>query len=438
MRIDLKSMKRFTFSLISLFSATVLLAQSEIPTKAKDSFRNEIKLLAKQKKIISAFQLIDQLEPLTLKDHIFLTEIPAPPFKEKERVVAYQKLLEEAGADKVWIDSTGNVLALRKGVKGDKTIALDAHLDTVFPEGTDVKVKKRGDSLFAPGILDDSRGLAVVLTVLRALEKAGIETRENILFVGSVGEEGPGDLRGVKALFRKGAMPIDSWISADGGGGTIGQVVNAGVGSIRYRITAKGPGGHSYGSFGLGNPHHLLGRVIYYFDEEASVYTSQGIKTTYNVGRIGGGTSINSIPFESWMEVDMRSEDPARLQAINDIFLKAIDRATKEYNSKIKQGPALTVEVKQIGFRPSGKTDADSPIVQQALAAAEYFKAETFTIFESTNSNIPISKGVPAVTLNLGGKGANSHSLSEWWMNDNGTDAIKMILLVVLAQAGAN
>jgi acetylornithine deacetylase/succinyl-diaminopimelate desuccinylase-like protein len=414
------------------------MAQTETSVKAKDSFREEIKALTRQRKVVSAFQIIDQLEPATLRDHVFLTEIPAPPFKEKERGLAYKKMLEEAGADQVWIDSVGNVLALRKGVKGSKTIALDAHLDTVFPEGTDVKVKRKGDTLLAPGILDDTRGLAVVLTVLRALEKAGIETQENILLVGSVGEEGPGDLRGVKALFKKGAMPIDSWISADGGGGTIGQVVNAGVGSIRYRVTAKGPGGHSYGSFGLGNPHHLLARAIHYFDEEAGVYTSQGIKTTYNVGRIGGGTSINSIPFESWMEVDMRSEDPARLKAINDIFLKAIDRASKEYNSKIKQGPPLTVDIKQIGFRPSGKTDANHPIVQQALAAADYFKAETFLEPESTNANIPISKGVPAVTLNLGGNGGNPHSLNEWWVNEKGSEAIKMILLVLLAQTGIN
>lgn len=439
MSINPVSMKRFPVLFVTcLFCTVAAMAQKEAPVKAHDSFREEIKTLTRQRKILSAFQIIDQLEPTTLRDHLMLTEIPAPPFKEKERGLAYKKLLEEAGADQVWIDSTGNVLALRKGVKGTKTIALDAHLDTVFPEGTDVKVKRKGDTLFAPGILDDTRGLAVVLTILRALEKAGIETQENVLLVGSVGEEGPGDLRGVKALFKKGAMPIDSWISADGGGGTIGQVVNAGVGSIRYRVTVKGPGGHSYGSFGLGNPHHLLARAIHYFDEEAGVYTSQGIKTTYNVGRIGGGTSINSIPFESWMEVDMRSEDPARLNAINDIFLKAIDRAAKEYNSKIKQGPSLTVDIKQIGFRPSGKTDANHPIVQQALAAADYFKTETFLVPESTNANIPISKGVPAVTLNLGGNGGNPHSLNEWWVNEKGSEAIKMILLVLLAQAGAH
>jgi acetylornithine deacetylase/succinyl-diaminopimelate desuccinylase-like protein len=431
-------MKRRSLLIIALFLSIPLLisAQSEIPTQPKASYKDEMKLLLKHKKVVEAFKIIDQLEPLTVKDHIFLTEIPAPPFKEKERGVVYKKMLEEAGADQVWIDSVGNVLAMRKGKKGTKTIALDAHLDTVFPDGTDVKVKHKGDTLLAPGILDDTRGLAVVLTVLRALEKAGIETKENILIVGSVGEEGPGDLRGVKALFKKGAMPIDSWISADGGGGTIGGIVNAAVGSIRYRVTVKGPGGHSWGSFGLGNPHHLLGRAIHYFDEDASIFVTQGIKTSYNVGRIGGGTSINSIPFESWMEVDMRSEDPDRLKEINAIFLASIEKAKTEYNQKIKQGPPLTVEIKQIGFRPSGKTDVNDPLIQRSLAAANYFKEETVVVPESTNSNIPISKGTPAVTLNLGGNGGNPHSLNEWWVNDKGSDAIKMIMLVLLSQTG--
>ncbi len=413
---------------------SVVLAQG--PVSSKDQYKQEIKKLAQQKKVLAAFSIIDELEPATLQDHIRLTEIPAPPFKESVRAAAYKKLLEEAGADKVWIDSVGNVLAWRKGTIGKKTIALDAHLDTVFPEGTDVTVRKRGDTLFAPGILDDTRGLAVVLTVLRALEKATIETKENLLIIGSVGEEGAGDLRGVKAIFKNKSLTIDSWISADGGGGTLGDIVNAGVGSIRYKVTAKGPGGHSWGSFGLGNPHHLLARAVHYFDEEANVFTSKGIKTTYNVGRIGGGTSINSIPFESWIEVDMRSEDPQRLNEINSIFLSCIERARNECNKQIRQGPPLTVDVKQIGFRPSGTTSLENPLVQYSIAAAEFFKAKATTGFESTNANIPISKGIPAVNLNLGGNGGNPHALTEWWVNDRGSDAIKMILLVVLSQTG--
>ncbi len=413
---------------------SVVLAQHQ--SSSPDFYNKEIKKIASQKKVQAAFAVIDELEPVTLQDHIRLTEIAAPPFKETLRALAYKKLLEEAGADKVWIDSVGNVLAWRKGTQGKKTIALDAHLDTVFPEGTDVKVKRRGDTLLAPGILDDTRGLIVVLTVLRALEKANIETRENILIIGSVGEEGAGDLRGVKAVFKNKSLTIDSWISADGGGGKLGEIVNAAVGSVRYRITVKGPGGHSWGSFGLGNPHHLLARAIHYFDVEAAAYTSTGIKTSYNVGKIGGGTSINSIPFESWMEVDMRSEDPQRLNEIENIFLSNIERAKNEYNQKIKQGPALSVEMKRIGLRPSGKTNAGHPLVQYSLSAAAYFQAEASTIFESTNANIPISKGVPAVTLNLGGDGGNAHALNEWWVNNKGTDAIKMILLVLLSQTG--
>lgn len=396
-----------------------------------------IQQLANHKKVQSAFTIIDALEPQTLRDHIYLAEIPAPPFKETVRAAAYKKLLEEAGADDVSIDSVGNVLAWRKGTIGKKTIALDAHLDTVFPEGTDVTVKHRGDTLLAPGICDDTRGLAVVLTILRALEKAQIETKENLLIIGSVGEEGAGDLRGVKALFRNPAIKIDSWISVDGGGGSIGDIVNAGTGSIRYKVIVRGPGGHSWASFGLGNPHHLLARAVHYFDEAANVYTASGIKTSYNVGRIGGGTSVNSIPFESWMEVDMRSEDPQRLNEINEIFLKSVEHARVEYNAQTQsKSPALTVDVQRIGYRPSGTTPADQPLVKQSLAAAAHFGAPLSLHFESTNSNIPISLGIPAVTLNLGGQGGNPHALSEWWVNDRGAEGIKMILLVVLAQAG--
>src|SRR5699024_4667109 len=250
-----------------------------------------------------------------------LTEIPAPPFKEHKfgRGERFAELLREYGADSVWTDSIGNVIGLRKGTQRDSVLALAAHLDTVFPEGTDVTVTQKGDTLFAPGISDDGRGLTTVLTVLRAFDAHNIQTQSDILFIGDVGEEGSGDLRGMKYLFRKDGPEISHFISIDGSNDK--RIVNGALGSHRYRVTFKGPGGHSWVAFGLANPHHALGQAITNFVEVADNYTNgEGRKTSYTVGRIGGGKEVNSIPFESWMEVDMRSLSQKRLNKIDTLF----------------------------------------------------------------------------------------------------------------------
>ena len=354
-----------------IFPVTGIFAQNKkVETKA-DPYAKEILNLTQKKSVKDAFSIIDNLEPTTRKEHIELTEIPAPPFKETVRALRFKQLLEAAGPDKVWIDSLGNVLALRKGKKGSRTVVLDAHLDTVFPEGTDVKVNVKGDTLFAPGISDDTRGLIALLTVLRALEKANIETNDNVLFVASLGEEGLGDLRGVKYIVEKSKLKIDSWISIDGT--EIANVVNGGLGSVRYRVIYKGPGGHSWGAFGLGNPHHAMAKGINYFTDEAARFTSTGAKTSFNVGRTGGGTSVNAIPFESWAEVDMRSESPRQLQKIDSIFKSSLKKGLNDYNRNIKKGPALTLVINQIGFRPSGATAEKEILIQRSLAAVRYF-----------------------------------------------------------------
>ncbi len=404
-------------------------------TEATSQYHSEIEQLSGRPSVQAAFAEIERLNPQGLEELILLTEIPAPPFMESSRGKKYQQMLEEAGGVKVWIDSIGNVLAFRKGTVGERTVALDAHLDTVFPEGTDVKVKTKGDTLFAPGIGDNTRGLVVILTVLRALEKANIQTKDNLLFVGTVGEEGNGDLRGVKYLFENGNQKIDSWISIDVSG--TGPVANRGTGSIRYKVNVIGPGGHSWGDFGLVNPHHALGKMIDNFAEEAAQFSAKApTKTSFNVGKIGGGTSVNSIPFESWMEVDMRSEDNESLRTMDSIFKAAMQRGLDEYNGRRKTGPALTLEIKQIGFRPSGTTAETQPLVQRSMAAIQSFGITPNLMIMSGNANWPISKGIPAVTLGWGGKGDNAHALDEWWLDENGTDSIKLALLTVLAEAG--
>ncbi|UFH53030.1 M20/M25/M40 family metallo-hydrolase [Spirosoma sp. KNUC1025] len=397
-------------------------------------YQTQINTLAKRPAVQAAFKAFDELEPQTKKDLITLTEIPSPPFKEAERAKKFAAMLREAGADSVWIDEVSNVLAKRKGRSGKKTVVVEAHLDTVFPAGTDVNVKQKGDTLYAPGVGDDTRGLTTLLAVLKGMEKANLETDADVLFVGAVGEEGLGDLRGVKHLLRPGGPKVDSYIAVDGHG--IDNITHRGLGSHRYRITFKGPGGHSYGAFGIVNPHGALGKAIYYFTTEADKFTKQGVKTTYSVGVIGGGTSVNAIPFESWMEVDMRSESPEQLAGIDKLLQAAVQRALKDENAMKRRGPDLTVDVKLVGDRPSGRVEPTIPLVQRAMAASKYLQAEPKLSVSSTNANTPIAKGIPAITIGSGGTGGGAHSLKEWWLNDKGVLGMQRILLVLLAETG--
>jgi acetylornithine deacetylase/succinyl-diaminopimelate desuccinylase-like protein len=307
-------------------------------------------------------------------------------------------------------------------------------MDTVFPEGTDVTVEFRGDTLFAPGVGDDTRGMVVILTVLRALSEAGLRTDADLVILGSVGEEGLGDLRGVKHFFRESGPGADSFIEVDGAGSA--SIVSMGLGSVRYRVTYSGEGGHSWGAFGLVNPAHALARAIHRFSAVADSLTQTGPRTSFNVGRIGGGTSINSIPFEAWMEVDMRSESPASLDEISNAFLAAVQQAVEEENEFRRDGPPVQVTVDRIGLRPSGEVDPSTPLVQRAMAVIRHFGEEPFLARSSTNSNIPISRGIPAVTIGRGGAGGANHSPDEWWVNEDGHLGIQRVLLLLLAEAG--
>lgn len=381
-----------------------------------------------------ALQYILTREEQSREDLIKLTEIPAPPFKEEVRAAHFAMMLKEAGIKDVEIDGAGNVIGRRPGRRGDKVVAYAAHLDTVFPEGTDVTVKIDGDKMRAPGIGDNTRGLVTVLEVIGALESAGIETDADLLFIGNVGEEGLGDLRGVKHLFRDGAPKIDTFIAVDGG--TADRLVYGGVGSHRYRVTFKGPGGHSWGAFGLANPQHALGRAIALFDENAPSVTGVGEKTSYNVGRIGGGTSINSIPFEAWMEIDMRSGSQAKLDDIDAVLQSAIQTALQQENEGRQSGPPLTVDVDRVGTRPAAKGDINSALVQRAMAASTALGVAPSLQISSTDSNLPISKGIPAVTMSRGGKSGDAHSLHEWWQPVDAHLGPQIGILTILAEAG--
>jgi acetylornithine deacetylase/succinyl-diaminopimelate desuccinylase-like protein len=367
---------------------------------------------------------------------IQLTEIEAPPFKEEKRGKAYLEMLRQHGLANVEMDAEGNVMGIRKGTGNGPLVAIAAHLDTVFPEGTDVKVKRNGTVLSAPGIGDDTRSLVVLLEVIRAMDAAKIQTTSDILFIGDVGEEGQGDLRGMKYLFQKGPYKdkIKMFISVEGGASD--RLTTGGVGSKRYRVTFTGPGGHSYGAFGLVNPAYALGNAISKFSK---MQTPSAPKTTYSVGVIGGGTSVNSIPFESWMEVDMRSESRAELDKVAEAFIGLMHQAVDEEN-KARSTAQGKIELKMelMGDRPSGETPRTTPMVQSVSAMIRAFGMEPSFGMSSTDSNIPISLGIPAITIGAGGKGGRSHSLDEY-IDVEKTSAVKGVtvsLAILLSVAG--
>ena len=382
-----------------------------------------------------ALEFIDEDYPRYVEELIELTEVPAPPFMESERAAVYLAKLAELGLESVEMDAEGNVMGIRPGGDGP-LIAVGAHLDTVFPEGTDVRVRREGTRLSAPGVGDDTAGLVLLLAVIRAMDAAGIETSGDILFVGDVGEEGPGDLRGVKYLFGEGRYRdrIEGFVSVEGGRQV--DITNAALGSKRYRVTFRGPGGHSYNAFGLVSPAFAMGNAI---QKLSSLEVPDDPKTTFNVGVIGGGTSVNSIPFESWMEVDIRSEERERLEHTAEMFLDLMYEAVDEENEARSTGQGeIELEIEVIGDRPSGEISINTPLVERTAASFRAFGIEPTYSRSSTDSNIPISLGIPAVTVDRGGMGGRSHSLDEWVdVEKPGTvEGIQVILTTILAISG--
>lgn len=426
-------MKKFSLLFTALLVFNISYSQDD-NLIVDDIYSKSIKKISRNAKVKKAFNYIIDIEEKTIKNHIELTEIEAPPFKEERRAKEFAERLKLAGIENVWIDSIGNVIGFLKGSVGNKNIAIDAHIDTVFPEGTDVKVRVKNDTLFAPGIGDDTRGLAMILTLAETIKKNNIEPVNNIIFIGTVGEEGLGDLRGVRYLFKNKTPKIDSWIAIDGG--SIGRVNNQALGSYRYEVIFDGPGGHSWGAFGLVNPHHALGSGIKNFINKADVYTSSGPKTSYNVGVINGGTSVNSIPFKSSMLIDVRSIEPNRLDDMEEILYNSMQEALKEQNEMKRSGPDLTLTINKIGNRPSGIVEESVPLIQKTIAATQYMGVEPRLTIGSTDSNIPISLGVPAVTIGRGGDGGGAHSLDEWWINKEGYKSIQLALLILLSESG--
>lgn len=347
-----------------------------------------------------------------VEEIIELTEIPAPPFMEEQRSLAYEQKFLALGLEDVHRDAVGNVLGVRRGRGNGQMICVAAHLDTVFPEGTDCTVRREGTKLFAPGVGDDTRGLAAVLAFIRALDAAGIETEQDILFVGNVGEEGKGDLRGMRHLFTEGKYrdQIAGFFTVDGL--KLEEVTTAAIGSYRYKVSFDGPGGHSLMNFGLVNPAYALGTLL---TGMAQFEVPEDPRTTFCASVCGGGTSVNAIPEQVWLEVDLRSESQAELERLDILFRARIAEAVQAENTRGKtEHGGIKSTIVKIGNRPAGSTPHDSRIVQAAMEALPLFGFENSTGASSTDANIAMSLGIPAIRLGSGGDGGRAHSLDEW------------------------
>ncbi len=366
----------------------------------------------------------------TVAEQKQICEIPSPPFKEQVRAADFQKRLAALGLKDVQMDKEGNVFGLRPGTGKGPTLLVAAHLDTVFAAGTDVKVKEKDGKLYAPGIADDARGLAALLSVVRAFNTTGIKTVGDIIFCGNVGEEGLGDLRGVKALFRDN-KDIDGFISIDGT--DVGRITYLATGSHRYEVTFSGPGGHSFSAFGRPSAIHAMGRAIAAI---ADLTTPDDPKTTFTVGMVSGGTSVNAIAAEAKLLMDMRSNREKELLEIEAKFFDALKKAAAEENARWKSDK-ITVQTKLVGDRPAGVQPSDSGIVQAAWASAQILgQKPSLGSGSSTDSNLPINLGIPAVTLGGGGKEDNNHSPSEWFDPKDAYLGPQRVFLAILGLMG--
>ena len=360
----------------------------------------------------AALAELDRGHDRMVEDIVRLTEIAAPSFQESTRAQAWFQMAQAHGLTDLEIDAEGNVTGRRPGIGNGPLICVAAHLDTVFPAGTDLTVRREGTKLFAPGIGDDTRSLSVLLAWLRALDAAGIETRADILFVADVGEEGAGDLRGVRHLFQKGRYKdrIAAFLTVDSPDMT--RIVTGAVGSKRYRVTFRGPGGHSFGAFGIVNPMFAMADAI---GRLGRVPVPATPKTTFSASLTGGGTSINTIPNAVWTEFDLRSEAIGELTRLEARFLEIVHAAVAAENElRSTRSGRIAAEIAPIGDRPAGHTSESHELVQFAKAAIEAKGFETRFEASSTDANIPMSMGIPAIRIGSGGSGGREHSPEEW------------------------
>ncbi len=397
---------------------------------------NPIDTLVRDKGVARAMSWLDKNLDWVTEQQIAITEIPAPEFHEAARAAYVAKLLAACGLD-VRTDSVGNVIGERGGPsdkdKNKDVVLVVAHLDTVFPAGTDVYVKRVNGRLEAPGISDDGAGLAALVAIARAMNEAQLKTPVKIVFAADVGEEGEGNLRGIRELMTTYKGNIRAVIALDGA--ATDYVTTIALASRRLDMQITGPGGHSWSDFGAPNPITALSRGIVQF---STTRVPEEPRTTFNFGVIEGGNSVNSIPGEASVKVDLRSEDDAELSRLENELRKSFASAVDEEMAVTVPGSeALKLKVTVIGVRPGGKLAADSPLLTAIENVDRYLGNRSRLERSSTDANLPLSQGIPAIAIGAGGQGGGSHSLEEWYDPAGRELGLKRAMLTLLAVAGA-
>jgi tripeptide aminopeptidase len=427
------SLRLVALALTSTATSFAFAAESLPPLQA--SITTPMSKLFQQPPVRQALDFIEKNEAKTLANTKAINAIPAPTFEEGKRARDMADRFKALGLDQVHIDEAGNVMGTYKGSGNGPTVMLAAHLDTVYPMATDLTLTEKDGRLYSPGIADNARSLAAMLTIAEAMKAAKIQTDGDIIFCGNVGEEGLGDLKGVKHIFAQ-HKEIKAFVGLEPTlGGDEGEPVTyLATGSRRYKISFKGPGGHSYEAFGLPSAIHALGRAVSHIDD---LRVPADPKVTFNVGVIEGGQSVNTISGAASMLVDMRSEDKAALQTVEKQILAAVQQGTDETNKRWNS-TAIKVEATLIGDRPAGKMALSSPIVQVALAAAAaQGRKPALDSAHSTDANLPMSLGIPAITMSGGGASSGIHSAkNEWWAPVNAHVGPQNVLLTLLGLSG--
>lgn len=422
------------FEMAGKFPFSSLMAGHRRESAKENDREYQIASLPDHPAVSRAFAFIDRSAAHFTAEQIRICEIPAPPFGEKARGEYLAGRFTSLGLRDVHTDEIGNVIGIFPGASADPLIAVSAHLDTVFPAGTDVTVRRVGSRLCAPGIGDDVAGLTALVALAETLKESGIRLRGSLAFVATVGEEGEGDLRGVRHLFGAGSLArrISAFVTIDGTG--TDWVTHAALGSRRYRIRLDGPGGHSWGDFGVVNPVHALGRIAARLADYPAPHNP---RTTYNIGRIEGGESVNVIPSTATMDVDLRSTSEAELSRVEEFLLDASNRAIAAENSlRAATGRPLRQSITLIGARPSGAIPSSAPIVTAAVDVGRALGIRTVLNCASTDANIPISLGIPAIAIGAGGISGDPHRLTEWYDPRGRETGCRRVLLLALALAG--
>ena len=400
-----------------------------------------ISQLAADRRVHSAFKWLHLQEPQILRWQADLVTVPAPPFGERPRAEWLCERFRELGLDEVHLDQIGNAVAVRKAVTspdgGRRCVLISAHIDTVFPSDTIIEAKIDGTRLEAPGACDNGAGVVCMLAMAAALTHAGVEHDCDIVFAGNVGEEGEGDLRGMRYLYESSDFrdSIAAHLVLDGAGHEV--AITHALGSRRYLVTARGPGGHSWTDAGRPNPIVALSRAIASLSE---FELAPAPRTTMNVGTMGGGTAINAIPEQASARFDFRSTDPQELIRLEVELYRTVEDAVMAANTASSGGPAttggLSFSIEEIGSRPAGELPEDSPLYETLRAVDRHLNIRTERRIASTDANIPLSRGVPAICVGAGGEGGGIHTRAEWYDARGRALGLRRVLLLLLALAG--